>query len=484
MAKYKCKACESMTEGGVTAPVTCPNCHAKFKMVKIAEGAAAEQAAPLRPAPRLPEVSPSPRQAERRSPDSQPREQPPVRSVARSETAPSQPPRPVSVVQEPAPRRREEPLPKCAAIPERVVWRYPDNLPMDTANHPLRNCPAVDACGRVFVVVQDRLAMFADDGLRTGSPSWEYSLDGQGATSPVVGPDGNVRVHAGNGYLHVVNASGQRVADPICVGKPLGWTSPTVDQQNNTLICGCHGGLLRAGADKPYFRTSQQFDCTGFIRGDVLYVGGGDNCIYAIRLGPQAENVWDHSKGLGCASGALNSPLALAGGTVLVAASRDNRLRGFDLAGSVVWEVGLPGQSLGAPVVDADGTIFVGISQNRGPGDNRGMLISLDVATHEEKWRYATDAPVESTPVIGDDGIVYFGDNGGGVHAVDCRGGKIWSENVGVEVRSPGTVLCSGLLAFGADDGRLVAFRCSSHGLRPKAWPKFRGTAEQNGLVT
>ena len=35
MAKYKCKKCESVTEGGATAPVQCPHCPAKFKMMKV-----------------------------------------------------------------------------------------------------------------------------------------------------------------------------------------------------------------------------------------------------------------------------------------------------------------------------------------------------------------------------------------------------------------------------------------------------------------
>ena len=186
---------------------------------------------------------------------------------------------------------------------------------------------------------------------------------------------------------------------------------------------------------------------------------------------------------MGCVGGAINSPLAVAGGPTLVVASRDNRLRGYDLSGCVLWNIVLPGLVLGAPVIDEDGAIYLGISENRGPGDNRGMLLCLTPSRSGRNGAYETDAAVESTPVIGDDGLVYFGDNRGTVHAVDVRGGRSWTENVGAEVRSPGAVLGKGLLAFGTDDGRLVVLRCSSERLRGKGWPKFRGTPEQNGML-
>jgi outer membrane protein assembly factor BamB len=330
--------------------------------------------------------------------------------------------------------------------------------------------------------------MFVDDGVLTGKPRWQYAIGCHAARSPVIGPDGNVRVHANNGFLHVVNTSGQRVVEPIHVGEPLGWASPSVDPQNNTLISGCYGGLIRVSADgrrdEHFFRSSQQFDCTGLSHNGVFYVGAGNNCIFAITLdGNRGVNTWDHAKERGCTNGYINSPLAMSDGRTIIAVSRDDHLRAFDLEGNEIWRTSLPGQSLGAPVIGENGSIYLGVSQNRGFDNNRGMLVCIDCVSHQIRWQYNANAPVESIPVIGNDNIVYFGDNSGTVHAVDADGRGVWTENVKSDVRSPGTIIGKGLLAFGLDDGTIVVLRCSSDRLRPGGWPKFRGTQEQCGIV-
>ena len=103
----------------------------------------------------------------------------------------------------------------------------------------------------------------------------------------------------------------------------------------------------------------------------------------------------------------------------------------------------------------------------------RGVLACLDGNSHKVRWEYRTDAPVESTPVIGDDDLIYFGDNAGVVHAVDFSGKGQWTADVGSPVRSAGTFLAPHRLAFGLDNDSLVVLDCSSGGLPRKAGPKF-----------
>ena len=87
---------------------------------------------------------------------------------------------------------------------------------------------------------------------------------------------------------------------------------------------------------------------------------------------------------------------------------------------------------------------------------------------------------MESTPVIGDDGVIYFGDNEGVIHAVDLRGQAKWTAKVGSPVRSAGTILAPQRVAFGLDDETLVVLKCSSKGLAG-GWPKIGGTLGQCG---
>ena len=126
-------------------------------------------------------------------------------------------------------------------------------------------------------------------------------------------------------------------------------------------------------------------------------------------------------------------------------------------------------------MIAPEGHIYVGVS--RAPRGQRpsGRLVSIDGNSHKIRWEYAAEGPVESTPVIGDDGLVYFGDNGGAIHALDASGGVKWKANVEAAVRSAGAILRPRRLAFGLDNGTLVALECPSGGLAPAGWPKLGG---------
>ena len=143
----------------------------------------------------------------------------------------------------------------------------------------------------------------------------------------------------------------------------------------------------------------------------------------------------------------------------------------------------MQGQILGSPVADRNGHIYLGLSQAPRGVEPRGALVCIDGNSHKVRWEYRTAAPVESTPVIGDDDLIYFGDNAGVIHAVDFSGKGQWTADVGSPVRSAGTFLAPHRLAFGLDNDSLVVLECSSGGLAAEGWPKFGRTLGQNGVV-
>jgi len=79
--------------------------------------------------------------------------------------------------------------------------------------------------------------------------------------------------------------------------------------------------------------------------------------------------------------------------------------------------------------------------------------------------------------VIGDDGLVYFGDNAGVVHAVDAEGKAQWTDEVGSPVRSAGNLVAPGQLTFGLDNDLLVVLKCSSQAVAEGGWPRLLGHA-------
>jgi len=128
-------------------------------------------------------------------------------------------------------------------------------------------------------------------------------------------------------------------------------------------------------------------------------------------------------------------------------------------------------------------TVYVAVSRNPRDGDARGSLVAISGTTQQVKWKYSVEASIESTPVIGDDGNLYFGDSGGTIHAVGSRGHTAWWACFDTPVRSPGAVIAPGLVAFCLDDGSLVALKCSSQGLSTGGWPIYLGNRNQAGRV-
>jgi outer membrane protein assembly factor BamB len=169
----------------------------------------------------------------------------------------------------------------------------------------------------------------------------------------------------------------------------------------------------------------------------------------------------------------INSAPALAPDSILVVAGRDENLYGFHLDGKQAWKLFIPGQMLASPVIAANGDIFVGVSLVRSGQRDKGKLVCVDGDTHRVRWEYETKGAVESTPVIGDDQIVYFGDNAGWIHALRGDGQSMWRQQVRWPVRSAGNIAGANRLVFGLDNGMMAGFLCSSGGVSKKGWSKY-----------
>ena len=259
-------------------------------------------------------------------------------------------------------------------------------------------------------------------------------------------------------------------------------------QTNRTWIAQSTGGIISIDADgelarRRFYRTRRRFDCTGVIRDGLLYIGGEDHFVHAINLtGERGENVWKDSPDAGRTGGSINCPLVVSGSELLVI-SQDGLLHAFDWNGLSRWSVPIAGQVFGSPVVDPEGTILVGVSQTPRHQPMAGLIVAIDGATHKTRWEFKVDAPIESTPVIGDDGIIYFGDNNGTLYALRSPNDVIWKASFDAQIRSGGTFLSPNVVAFGLDDGSLVALKCSSGGLASKGWPKLQRTFGQSGIL-
>jgi len=319
---------------------------------------------------------------------------------------------------------------------------------------------------------------------------WEYVTGSRAPGSIGVAPDGTIRIHCGDGSLHCVSSEGHQVYMPANVGEPLGYASPIADDEGNTWISNYEGGLTKVDADGRtqklggYFRSRQKLDCGGVIYDGVLYIGSEEGYMCAIRLGEEkGSNLWDNAAGRGVTGWYIRSSPAIGDNEVVVVAGCDEIVYGFAPDGKEAWRTVVPGQMLASPVIDPHGHVYVGISQSKRGREPQGLLVCVDGNSHKIRWKYQATGPVESTPAIGDDEVLYFGDNEGMIHAVDFHGKAKWTAKVETSVRSAGTIVAPGRVAFGQDNETLVVLKCSSQSLAKTGWPKIGRSLGQCGMA-
>ena len=331
-----------------------------------------------------------------------------------------------------------------------MVWWFPEELLPEERAIPLRNAPAVDAGGRVFLQYQDRLVALVEEDKKP-KLLWEYVIGSRAPGPVVLGPQDTLRLHCCDGFLHCLDAAtGKQIWSPAGVGEPLGYAVPVTDRDGNTWVSSPQGGLARVDHQgriqkPPFFRSRQKFDSPAVVADGVLYVGSELGYLFAIDIrGDRGANLWNHATDQGYVGMVRSAPLVTLD-KVVVVAGKDDCLYGVAPVGALAWKTQMPGQILGSPVADRNGHIYLGVSQaSRGmpapcTHGGRGVLLCIDGNSHKVRWEYRTDAPVESTPVIGDDDLIYFGDNGGIIHAVNFSAKAEWTADVGSPVRSAGT---------------------------------------------
>ena len=346
----------------------------------------------------------------------------------------------------------------------------------------MTNAPAVDSTGRIYVHVQGRLLALQTQEDRPAI-CWEYVTSSHAPGPIAVAPDGTLRLHCSDGLLHCLDFDGKQVYPPANVGQPLGYAAAMADSEANTWLSAFDGGLIKVDAEgrtTRYFRSRQKFDAPGVIHDGVLYIGSEEGYVFAIGLGDRkGENLWDHAAGRGSTGWYIHSSPAVTAGGSIVIAGRDEYLYGFGADGRCAWKTAMPGQTLASPVIDRHGHIYIGTSQSQRGQQPQGVLVCLDGNSHKIRWQYKAAGPIESTPVSGDDDVLYFGDNAGVIHAVDFRGAAAWKAEVQSAVRSAGTIIGPNRVAFGLDDGSLIVLKCSSKNLAESGWPKIARTLGQ-----
>ncbi|HOT98341.1 MAG TPA: PQQ-binding-like beta-propeller repeat protein [bacterium] len=342
----------------------------------------------------------------------------------------------------------------------KTSWKY------QLGSKEVRSTPAVGPNGDISVVASERspsgmdaqrdiLYHFSPDGRMLWSfninPSFRAAVD-VGQSAPAVARDGKIYVAAGG--LFAINPDGT-----------LKWVRyyPAAEDLRNAPVIGREGTV---------FFVYHNIPLTALDPSD-------GHTIWSCELG-----VNDH---------VFASP-AIAADGALVVATNPGIIYKVSASGELLWSfsttsIGYNCTLRSSPAIDERGTIYL--------GTNSGIPASIFLALNSDgtvKWTFtpenlpkdvpSTHFDIYSSPAIGADGTIYFGQEFGRVYALDSMTGAVRSivnVETGVIWSSP-ALSRIGTLFINDISGRLYAIKTGSRGLDLLApWPKFRHNNQNSG---
>lgn len=131
--------------------------------------------------------------------------------------------------------------------------------------------------------------------------------------------------------------------------------------------------------------------------------------------------------------------------------SWNNNLYAMYPNGTLKWVCNVGGNVESSPVIDENGTIYVGIAEQWG----HLSAINPDGTL---KWTYSVSDEILSSPAIGSDGTIYFGDGAYYINALYPNGTLKWRYKTGLVVYSSPAIGNDGTVYCGSHDTYLYAF--------------------------
>lgn len=335
----------------------------------------------------------------------------------------------------------------------------------------------------------------------TGAEVWRYALGlAEVRSTPAVAPDGSVTILTEEQSITggFVGVAAVRVssAGALVWRRELGIPTGVVEIGFSAPAIGSDGSVYVASDSLYALNPDGTVRWSRFSTGEALRASpaiGGDGTIYfasrnipLTAMHPDSGRVlWERP--LGAQDHVFASPAIGADGAIYVA-TNDCRLYAVSSAGSSLWTFnaatsGSTCSMRSSPAIGSDGTIFLG-TVDRTP---RPVLFAVR-PTGTLRWTYTpsgmpidvapSDFDIYSSPVIGNDGVVYFGQEFGRVYAVDgLAGSERWVVKTLTSIAWSSPVLTlGGKLLINDVQGRVYSITTESAGLQGTSpWPRYRG---------
>ncbi len=262
---------------------------------------------------------------------------------------------------------------------------------------PILSSAALAENGIIYMTSKDgKIRALNADGIL----QWTYDTSDIIESSPVLGADGSVYVACKGGYLYALNPDGSLKWRYLTGGIDF---PVSIDQDNSIYVSSREGSffcLKPDGTPKWSCHLGSSPGTPAVDKDNNIYVYSADK-LYAVNPKGQIRYSYNLNK-----AGEAKTYLAMSGGHIYVAA---NKLYSYSPSRAEAKEYAV--YACSAPVIGADGTIYVG-SRNMS-----GILSALD-KNGEKLWDYSIGG-IEGAPALGRDGIIYVGNREGKLYALD-----------------------------------------------------------------
>jgi outer membrane protein assembly factor BamB len=272
-----------------------------------------------------------------------------------------------------------------------------------------RKSPSIGEDGTIYIGGYGDGILYAIN--TDGTLKWKYQVGGSLVTSPVIADDGSIYVSTYvsvvSNYLYAINSDGTEkwkyFMDGLILSEPcLG--------SDGTIFIGSPGDLLALNPDGTLrwkFNTGSNILCSPSIADDgTIYFSSYDQYFYAIYQDGTLR--WKCFLGYSM----KNIPSIAIDGTIYVAGG--SKLSSVNPDGTIKWVFNLGEKRVvthSSPAISADGTIYIGTLIDESEWILGGEIVAVN-SNGTERWRRrVSDGWVSSSPVIGEDGTVYFCSN-------------------------------------------------------------------------
>ncbi len=339
---------------------------------------------------------------------------------------------------------------------QEVKWAY-------KTDGPVRSTPAV--VGGIVYFGSGDSCLYAID-VRTGNEKWRFKTNGAVHSSPTI-INGIVYFTSRDECLYTVDAQNGKMHSKFQTDAtlPYPWgfdyilSSPLVI--DGVAYFGSGDGHLyaldiRTGKEKWKFDTQTLVRSSPALVDKTIYFGDMKGYLYAVDAETGAEKWRFATEGVKlnpaefgfdrCAivsSPSISGDVAVFGGRdgFLYAVNRQTGKEKWRFDHEISWVISSP--------AIFNETVYTGTSDGR-------FVQAVDLNTGKEKWRFKATETVWSSPTICDS-LVYFGDGGGNVFAVNHYDGtERWRFKTKDRVFSS-PVVADGVVYIGSDDGHLYA---------------------------